>query len=260
MSITTNVGAVADHLARQRLKPQYLTFKRYYRRVMNSGEIGRKVYRFTHKVKQALKQSLLPCSMFENMGFNYVGPVNGHDLTGLTRALRYARELNEPVLLHVKTVKGKGYAPAEENPGRLSRRVPLRPGHRQGEKEVGGELLRRLWPHPDPAGPAGPAGVRHHRRHDERHGAFSVPGRFPGALLRRGHRRGLRRLHGRREWPNRAAIPVFAVYSSFLQRAYDMLIHDVAIDKLHVVLGVDRAGLVGEDGRDPPRRVPTWPF
>ena len=125
MSITPNVGAVADHLAKQRLKPQYLTFKRYYRRVMNSNQVGRKVYRFTHKVKQALKQSLLPCSMFENMGFNYVGPVNGHDLAGLTRAMRYARELNEPVLLHVKTVKGKGYAPAEENPDAFHGVSPL---------------------------------------------------------------------------------------------------------------------------------------
>ena len=116
MSITPNVGAVADHLARQRLKPQYLTFKKHYRRIMNSFWLGRRIYQVTHRCKQVLRQSLLHCSMFENMGFNYLGPVDGHDLARLTSVLKYARELDEPVLLHVKTVKGKGYLPAEENP------------------------------------------------------------------------------------------------------------------------------------------------
>ena len=114
MSITPNVGGVADHLARQRLKPQYLTFKKHYRRVMNATGPGRAVYRVTHQVKQALKQSLLPCSMFENMGFRYLGPVDGHDLSRLTKILRYAKDLDEPVLLHVKTVKEIGRASCRE--------------------------------------------------------------------------------------------------------------------------------------------------
>ena len=116
MSITPNVGGIADHLAKQRLKPQYLTFKKHYRRIMNANALGRAVYRVTHRIKQALKQTLLPCSMFEDMGFHYLGPVDGHNLPLLTKILRYAKELDEPVLLHVKTVKGKGYTPAEENP------------------------------------------------------------------------------------------------------------------------------------------------
>ena len=107
MSIDRNVGAVARHLAQQRLKPQYLSFKQGYRRFMGATWLGRKIYRMTHGVKKALKQSLLPCSMFENMGFTYLGPVNGHDLPELTKTLRYAASLKEPVLLHVKTVKGK---------------------------------------------------------------------------------------------------------------------------------------------------------
>ena len=247
MSITTNVGAVADHLARQRLKPQYLTFKRYYRRVMNSGKIGRKVYRFTHKVKQALKQSLLPCSMFENMGFNYVGPVNGHDLTRLTRALRYARELNEPVLLHVKTVKGKGYAPAEENPDAFHGVSPFDPATGKAKKKSGenfsavfGRTLTQLAQQ-DRRVCAITAAMMSGTGLSQFQAAF--PERFFDVGIAEGCAVSMAA-----GMAKQGAIPVFAVYSSFLQRAYDMLIHDVAIDKLHVVLGVDRAGLVGEDG------------
>ena len=247
MSITTNVGAVADHLARQRLKPQYLTFKRYYRRVMNSGKIGRKVYRFTHKVKQALKQSLLPCSMFENMGFNYVGPVNGHDLTGLTRALRYARELNEPVLLHVKMVKGKGYAPAEENPDAFHGVSPFDPATGKSKKKSGenfsavfGRTLTQLAQQ-DRRVCAITAAMMSGTGLSQFQAAF--PERFFDVGIAEGCAVSMAA-----GMAKQGAIPVFAVYSSFLQRAYDMLIHDVAIDKLHVVLGVDRAGLVGEDG------------
>ena len=247
MSITTNVGAVADHLARQRLKPQYLTFKRYYRRVMNSGKIGHKVYRFTHKVKQALKQSLLPCSMFENMGFNYVGPVNGHDLTGLTRALRYARELNEPVLLHVKTVKGKGYAPAEENPDAFHGVSPFDPATGKSKKKSGenfsavfGRTLTQLAQQ-DRRVCAITAAMMSGTGLSQFQAAF--PERFFDVGIAEGCAVSMAA-----GMAKQGAIPVFAVYSSFLQRAYDMLIHDVAIDKLHVVLGVDRAGLVGEDG------------
>ena len=247
MSITPNVGAVADHLARQRLKPQYLTFKRYYRRVMNSGKIGRKVYHFTHKVKQALKQSLLPCSMFENMGFNYVGPVNGHDLTGLTRALRYARELNEPVLLHVKTVKGKGYAPAEENPDAFHGVPPFDPATGKSKKKSGenfsavfGRTLTQLAQQ-DQRVCAITAAMMSGTGLSQFQAAF--PERFFDVGIAEGCAVSMAA-----GMAKQGAIPVFAVYSSFLQRAYDMLIHDVAIDKLHVVLGVDRAGLVGEDG------------
>ena len=247
MSITTNVGAVADHLARQRLKPQYLTFKRYYRRVMNSGKIGRKVYRFTHKVKQALKQSLLPCSMFENMGFNYVGPVNGHDLTGLTRALRYARELNEPVLLHVKTVKGKGYAPAEENPDAFHGVSPFDPATGKAKKKSGenfsavfGRTLTQLAQQDRRV-----CGITAAMMSGT--GLSQFQAAFPERFFDVGIAEGCA-VSMAAGMAKQGAIPVFAVYSSFLQRAYDMLIHDVAIDKLHVVLGVDRAGLVGEDG------------
>ena len=149
MSITPNVGAVADHLARQRLKPQYLTFKKHYRRIMNSFWLGRRIYQVTHRCKQVLRQSLLHCSMFENMGFNYLGPVDGHDLARLTSVLRYARELDEPVLLHVKTVKGKGYLPAEENltPFMASPRlIPSQVAPERRRERASPRYLERRWP------------------------------------------------------------------------------------------------------------------
>ena len=247
MSITPNVGAVADHLAKQRLKPQYLSFKRYYRKVMNASWPGRKVYGVTHRIKQALKQSLLPCSMFENMGFNYLGPIDGHDLSLLTRILRYAKDLNEPVLLHVKTIKGKGYLPAEENADAfhgvspfdpLTGR-PLRPGGKNFSA-VFGETLARLGQEDGrvcaiTAAMMSGTGLEKFRQ--------ACPDRCYDVGIAEGCAVSMAA-----GMAKQGAVPVFAVYSTFLQRSYDMLVHDVAIDHLHVVLGVDRAGLVGEDG------------
>lgn len=247
MSITPNVGAVADHLAKQRLKPQYLTFKRHYRRIMNATWIGRKVYRFTHKMKQALKQSLLPCSMLENMGFNYMGPVDGHDLHHLTQILRYARDVNEPVLLHVKTKKGKGYLPAEENPDAFHGVSPFDPLTGKAKKASGenfsavfGRTLARLGQEDKricaiTAAMMSGTGLEHFQA--------ACPERFFDVGIAEGCAVSMAA-----GMAKEGAIPVFAVYSTFLQRAYDMILHDVALDHLHVVLGVDRAGLVGEDG------------
>lgn len=247
MSITPNVGGVADHLAKQRLRPQYLSFKKNYRRVMNATWLGRKVYGVTHRVKQVMKQSLLPCSMFENMGFNYLGPVDGHDLHRLTEILRYARELNEPVLLHVKTVKGKGYKPAEENPDAFHGVSPFDPETGKAKKSGGdnfsavfGRTLTRLAREDKrvyaiTAAMLSGTGLEHMKQ------------AFPKRVFDVGIAEGCA-VSMAAGMAKQGAIPVFAVYSTFLQRSYDMLVHDVALDGLHVVLGVDRAGLVGEDG------------
>ncbi len=247
MSIAKNVGGVADHLARQRIKPQYLRFKRRYRKAMQATGVGRALYHVTHRLKEAIKKSLLPCSMFEDMGFHYVGPINGHDLSMLDQALRYARDLKEPVLLHVRTVKGKGYAPAECNPDAYHGVSPFEPETGKALKSSGenfsavfGQTMEEL------------------AERDKR--VCAITAAMPGGT-------GLGRFAA--DHPNRffdvgiaegcavsmaagmakqGVIPVFAVYSTFLQRSYDMLLHDTALDHLHVVLGVDRAGLVGEDG------------
>ena len=247
MSITPNVGGVADHLAKQRLKPQYLTFKKHYRRIMNATAPGRAVYKVTQRLKQALKQSLLPCSMFENMGFRYLGPVDGHNLSFLTKILRYAKEMDEPVLIHVKTVKGKGFSPAETNPDAFHGIAPFDPVTGALKREPGenfsavfGRTLTRLAGQDKricaiTAAMTGGTGLERF--------AQNFPDRFFDVGIAEGCAASMAA-----GMAKQGAVPVFAVYSTFLQRAYDMLLHDAAIDNLHVVFGVDRAGLVGDDG------------
>lgn len=248
MSITKNVGGVAAHLARQRLKPQYLQFKKVYRHLTGHNAAGRAVYRFTHRVKQAVKNVVLHCSMFEDMGFTYLGPVDGHDVNYLTRLLRYARELNCPVLLHIKTVKGKGYSPAEKEPDcfhgvgafRLEDGSPLATSGGESFSSVFGETLCQLAKEREDmaaitaAMPDG-TGLKEF--------AARYPKRFFDIGIAEGHAVAMAAGMAKQR-----VVPVAAIYSTFLQRSYDMLLHDVAIQGLHVVLGVDRAGLVGEDG------------
>ena len=247
MSITKNVGGVAQHLAQQRLKPQYLQFKKFYRRVTGATAVGRGLYRFTHRAKQAVKNAVLNCSMFEDMGFTYLGPVDGHDVNYLTRLLRYAKELNSPVLLHIKTIKGKGYAPAEREPDRfhgvgpfrVEDGAPLSPGGESFSCVFGDALCRLARERDDVAAitaamPDG-TGLTGFAR--------EFPSRFFDVGIAEGHAVSMAAGMAKQRM-----IPVAAIYSTFLQRAYDMLIHDVAIQNLHVVFGVDRAGLSGEDG------------
>ena len=247
MSITKNVGGMARHLAQQRLKPQYLQFKKVYRKVTGATAAGRGLYRFTHRAKQAVKNAVLHCSMFEDMGFTYLGPVDGHDVNYLTRLLRYAKELNCPVLLHIKTVKGKGYPPAEQEPDRFHGIGPFRiedgkPLHEGGESfsSVFGDTLCQLAGEREDVAAvtaAMPGGTGLDRF------AREYPERFFDVGIAEGHAIAMAAGMAKQR-----AVPVAAIYSTFLQRAFDMLIHDVAIQGLHVVLGVDRAGLSGEDG------------
>lgn len=247
MSITPSVGAVAEHLAKQRLKPQYLSFKKSYHRVMNATKFGQRADKVIHRMKQAVKHSLLPCSMFENMGFNYMGPIDGHDLYRLTEILAYAKKQTEPVLLHIKTVKGKGYTPAEENPDAFHGVSPFDPATGKALKSSGrnfsavfGDTMVKLGQEDKrvcaiTAAMVSGTGLQPF--------AAAYPERFFDVGIAEGCAVSMAA-----GMAKQGAVPVFAVYSTFLQRSYDMLIHDTAIDHLHVVFGVDRAGLVGEDG------------
>ncbi len=248
MSIDASMGGVAQHLARQRLKPQYLQAKEIYRKIMLATPPGRAVYRFLHKVKEGIKASMLPGGMFENMGFRYMGPVDGHDVKGLTRILRYAATVDGPVLLHVKTTKGKGYGPAERTPDTFHGTGPFQVEDGALLKGSSGESfsarfgaeLQRLAEEDSRicaitaamTGGTGLAGF-----------AEQFPQRFFDVGIAEGH--AVTMAAG---MAKQGLLPVFAVYSTFFQRSYDMLLHDVAIDKLHVVFCVDRAGLVGDDG------------
>ena len=247
MSITRSVGGVAEHLARQRLKPQYLHFKKGYRKVMSVLPLGGHIYNVTHKVKTAIKETLLPCSLFEDMGFTYLGPVDGHDVKRLTQLLSYARELKGPVLLHVRTVKGKGYIPAERNPdlfhgvGRFCVETgePVHPTAPNFSAVFGQALCELAEKDPKicavTAAMQGGTGLNGF--------AQRFPERFFDVGIAEGHAAAMAA-----GMAKQGMTPVFAVYSTFLQRSYDMLLHDVALQGLHVVLAVDRAGLVGEDG------------
>ena len=247
MSITRSVGGVAEHLARQRLKPQYLHFKKGYRKVMSVLPLGGHIYNVTHKVKTAIKETLLPCSLFEDMGFTYLGPVDGHDVKRLTQLLSYARELKGPVLLHVRTVKGKGYTPAERNPdlfhgvGRFCVETgePVHPTAPNFSAVFGQALCELAEKDPKicavTAAMQGGTGLNGF--------AQRFPERFFDVGIAEGHAAAMAA-----GMAKQGMTPVFAVYSTFLQRSYDMLLHDVALQGLHVVLAVDRAGLVGEDG------------
>lgn len=128
MSINPNVGAMSRHLGRLRSKPAYYHFKKWYRGLFGKHPADNCIYRFNHKVKSFLKKSIWPRStLFEDMGFTYLGPIDGHDLPRLCDMLEWAKELHGPVVVHVYTVKGKGYPFAEQNPGKFHGISPFDP-------------------------------------------------------------------------------------------------------------------------------------
>jgi len=246
IAITPNVGAMARHLEQQRIKPGYLSFKYGYRKVMNKLPGGKVFYRLTHRIKTAVKGAFLHANMFEEMGFQYLGPVDGHDVKRLTQLLAWAKNLNAPVLIHAITKKGKGYAFSEEAP-RSYHGVPpfdptkgVPPVSCAAFSDVFGETLTELAEQ-DPRILALTAAMTYGT------GLQQFAARYPDRFFDVG----IAEEHAVSMASGAAAggmIPVFAVYSTFLQRAYDMLLHDMAILNEHVVLAVDRAGLVGADG------------
>ena len=248
MSITKSVGGVAAHLSRQRLKPQYLHLKKLYRSITGKNAVGQAIYKVTHRAKKMVKDAILGYSMFEDMGFTYLGPVDGHDVSYLTRMLRYAKELNSPVLLPVKTGKGKGYTPAERQPDQFHGVGPFDVEKGLAVSKAGGANFSAVFgetmcqlAEEKPELVAITAAMRLGTGLDEF--ARRYPQRFFDVGIAEGH--AVAMTGG---LAKQGALPVFAVYSTFLQRGYDMLIHDMALQNLHGILAVDRAGLVGEDG------------
>lgn len=248
MSINPNVGAVSRHLGKIRSKPVYYHFKKWYRSLFGSKPMSSRLYRFNHRLKSSMKKTLWPGStLFEDMGFTYLGPIDGHDLDRLCHVLQWAKELRCPVVVHVNTVKGKGYAPAEKDPGMF---------HGVGSFDIETGLLKKA--ESESFSSSFGKSLCTCAAEDHRICAITAamtdgtglapflkefPQRFYDVSIAEGH--GVSMAAG---LAKQGLIPVFAVYSSFLQRSYDMLIHDVALQQLHVVLAVDRAGLVGNDG------------
>ena len=247
MSIGKNVGGLSRHLSRVRSSHGYLHAKKIYRQVMKKLPGGRALYRLSSRVKNRLKRMLIPSTVFENMGFTYLGPADGHDLPGIISLLRSARDLKAPVLVHVVTKKGCGYSFAEEDPAKFH-------GIGKFNPETGKKLAPKVKTFSDSFGEAMLSLAEKNPR------VCAITAAMPGGT-------GL--LEFQKQFPKRTfdvgiaeehavsmagglakqgMIPVVALYSTFLQRGYDQILQDIAMLHLHVVLAIDRAGLVGDDG------------
>ena len=247
MSIDRNVGGMSQHLARLRTAKSYFTLKRWFSKMTDHLPGGKFLFRFAKKIKDTVKRSLLPSTIFEGMGFEYLGPVDGHDLPALLYLLKLAKEMNGPVLIHVITHKGMGYAPAEENPAKFHGigKFDSATGRTTGSKktsfsDVFGQTMVELAKKNDRVcaiTAAMPGGT----------GLLDFKKQYPGRTFDVGiaEEHAVSMAGG---LAKQGMVPVVAIYSTFLQRSYDMIFQDVAMLGLHVVFAVDRAGLVGEDG------------
>lgn len=243
MSINRNVGGMARVFDRMRLKPAYFNFKRAYRQVFRNLP---ELYRFNHIIKENVKEHLVSDNIFSEMGMYYLGPVDGHNISKLESVLEYAVELDSTVLVHVITKKGKGVPYAENNPDKyhgvgkfdpLTGEMPC-PGESFSSKA--GEVLSSLADDNKDI-------VAITAAMTEGTGMDIFALKHPGRIFDVGiaEQTAVAMAAG---MAKQGITPFVAIYSTFLQRAYDMLIHDIALQGLHVVFGVDRAGLVGADG------------
>ena len=243
MSISKNTGALALYLAQIRSTRKYYSTKTSVKNVLDKTPIiGKGLGKAAKGTKQLLKYAIYHSNLFENFGFKYLGPIDGHNLDELTEALMVAKMMHKPCLVHIYTTKGKGYAPAENNSGEYHGLPPKNQCGGDGEcfTEAFGKTLLSLA-EKDKNICAVTAAMKYGTGLQYFSKAF--PERFFDVGIAEQHAvtfcAGL---------ASQGKLPVFAVYSSFLQRSYDQLIHDCAIENRHVVLGVDRAGFVGEDG------------
>ena len=247
MSIAQNVGGLSRHLARLRVNSRYLRAKVRVKERLARIPGGAAVTRAISRAKARIKSFVLPTSLFEQMGFIYLGPVDGHNLKSVCELLAQAKKIKKPVLLHVITQKGRGYAPSEQEPEKyhgVSRFDPVSGAFAADKKEdfsacFGRELC--AFAEKDAricaitaAMPSGTGLTRFASRFPSRFFDVGIAEEHAVAMAAGMAAQGL--------------VPVVAMYSTFLQRAYDQLVHDVAIEGLHVVFCVDRAGIVGADG------------
>lgn len=248
MSISENVGGVSKYLNNIRTANSYINLRDKVYYSMLDKPHGNVVINTVRKTKNIFKQMVIPGMFFEDMGITYLGPVNGHDINALTKVLNEAKRVNKAVLVHVITEKGRGYAPAVKHPSRfhgaepfdIETGVPVKKKAKANYTDVFSTVMIKL-------------GARNEK-------VVAITAAMPDGT-------GLKRFHN--VYPNRffdvgiaeqhavtfaaglaagGLIPIVAIYSSFLQRAYDQMVHDVCIQNLPVVFAIDRAGLVGSDG------------
>ncbi|SEK32709.1 1-deoxy-D-xylulose-5-phosphate synthase [Pseudobutyrivibrio ruminis] len=247
MSISKNVGGMSTNLERLRTSSKYVGLKNNVLSSLESWPNGERIIRKIRSTKNGIKSLMVPNMVFEDLGIMYLGPVDGHDIKAMMETFNMAMGINGPVLVHVITKKGNGYEPAERHPSRfhgtdifeIETGLPMR-NPNPGYTDVFSTVMRKMGDrNPEvvaiTAAMAEGAGLKRFRN--------MFPDRFFDVGIAEEHAvtfaAGLA-LGGR--------IPVFAVYSSFLQRAYDQILEDVCLQNLHVIFAIDRAGLVGADG------------
>ncbi|QSO53340.1 1-deoxy-D-xylulose-5-phosphate synthase [Alicyclobacillus curvatus] len=242
MSIAENVGALSQYLTRLRSDPTYSRAKSEIENAMlRVPGIGRRLTKTAERLKDSMRHMFVPGQFFEGFGFKYLGPVDGHDLGSLLRVLEDAKNLRGPVLLHLVTQKGKGYASAEEAPDKWHAwPSAAKSNSAPSYSKVFGDTMIELAETDARVVAVTPAMV-------PGSGLTKFQERFPNRI----YDVGIAEQHAATFCAGLAAVgrkPVLAIYSTFLQRAYDQVIHDICIQKLPVVIAIDRAGVVGPDG------------
>lgn len=249
MSISENVGGMSKYLNNIRTADSYLNIKEgIYNKLRGVPKYGDTVVEKIRRAKSSFKQLMIPGMFFEDMGITYLGPVDGHDISGMIRVIHEAKRVKGAVLIHALTQKGKGFTPAERHPARfhgaepfdIETGLPTKPRTVANYTDIFSTVMTKLGQRNEKvvaitaAMPDGTGLKRFHNMYPERffdvgiaeeHAVTFAAGLAAGGL-----------------------IPIVAVYSSFLQRAYDQILHDVCIQNLPVIFCIDRAGLVGSDG------------
>lgn len=247
MSISKNVGAISRHLRNLRISPFYFKSKHVVEGFLDKLPVGgRALSQFIKNIKRSIRRMVIPTTLFDDLGFTYMGPINGHDIMSLISCFEYAKSEKKPIILHISTKKGKGYAPAENNPKKF---------HGVGMfDKITGETKPSVETYSDRFG------ITMCRIAKFNEKVVAITGAMPNgtgldvfakAFKNRFFDVGIAEQHGVTLSAGFAAsgyIPVIPLYSSFLQRAYDQTLHDVCLQNLHVVFPVDRAGIVGADG------------
>lgn len=247
MSISTNVGGVSKYLNKLRIAPKYNKLKTDIHASLDTSPTGKKIAGQISKVKDSIKQLVVPSMFFENMGVKYIGPIDGHDIKAMTEVFSMAREIDGPVVIHTLTQKGKGYQLAEESPCKYHGVGPfdlesgeLNSSSKNNYSKAFGEALVNLSEKDKKivaitaAMPDGTGLNSFSKKFKNRFFDVGIAEQHAVTLAAGMASNGLK--------------PIVAVYSTFLQRAFDQIIHDVCIQNLPVVFAVDRAGIVGEDG------------
>lgn len=245
-SIARNTGAIAEHLNRIATSPAYEHLHDQAAKFVEwiGGKGARKL---AHKIKSGVKQIIGPSVIFENLGLRYFGPIDGHDIPLLIRTFEFLKTLNEPVILHIMTKKGKGFGPAVEKPDKFHGLGKYQPdtgeiasGNSPTYSEIFGKTLADFADHNrkivavTAAMPNGTGLVQFEDRHRDRFYDVGIAEEHAALFAAGMATRGMK--------------PFLAIYSTFMQRAFDMIVHDIALQNLNVALCMDRAGLSGDDG------------